>query len=279
MTRLVVSGTGEKKSVAEAASRLLPFIEKYAEITAKDLDATLDLEKCDAEMVVVLGGDGSILGAARRMGRRQVPVLGVNFGKFGFLALFSEKSFKREFPEMVKGEINVSRRLLLLSKHIRDGSVIHEMPAANDVVISRTMPRLIDVRLYVDGSPLTTYSGDGVIVSTPTGSTAYSLSAGGPILEPGIESYLVAPICGHALTNRPLVLSSVNVVKMELLSDTREAVLTVDGQVNIELLPLDVVVVERFDHDFQLVQPKDAHFFDTLRDRFNWGGQVNYASH
>ena len=279
MTRLAILGAGDKKSVAEAASRLLPFVEEHAEITVKDFDTAFDLEKCDAEMVVVLGGDGSILGAVRRMGRRQVPVLGVNLGKFGFLALFSEESFKREFPEIVKGEINVSRRLLLLSKHIRDGAVIREMPAANDVVVSRTMPRLIDVRLYVDGSPLTTYSGDGVIVSTPTGSTAYSLSAGGPILEPGIDSYLVAPICGHTLTNRPLVFSSANVVKLELLSDTREAVLTVDGQVNIGLLPRDLVIIERFDHDFQLVQPKDAQFFDTLRDRFNWGGQVNYASH
>jgi len=279
MSAIVITGKGNRKIVSEAAARLKPFIEKHSKIIAADFDVSLNLEECDADIVIVLGGDGSILGAVRRMGHRQVPVLGVNFGKFGFLALFSEENFKREFPDIARGRVNISRRLMLYCRLIRDGKPMFESPAANDVVISHKLPRVIDARLYVEDLPLTTYSGDGVIVSTPSGSTGYSLSAGGPIMEPGIESILVAPICAHTLTNRPLVFSAKNAVKIECLTDTEEATLTVDGQVDIELRRNDMIMVEKFDCDFQLVQPNDENFFDTLRDKLNWGGQVNYASH
>ncbi len=279
MINIVISGLQDKFNVAQASKRLVRFIKKHANIIATDSDMTLDLESCDADMVIVLGGDGSILGAVRRMGRRQVPVVGINFGKFGFLASFSEKEFCIEFPEIARNKGIVSKRLMLLCKHVRNGKVLKAIPATNEIVISHTMPRMIDLRLYMDNQALTTFSGDGVIVATATGSTGYSLSAGGPILDPGIESFLVAPICPHTLTSRPLVFSADNVVEIELLSKDKRTALTVDGQIDYRMRTGDRVMVEKFNQHFQIVQPTNANFFETLRRKLNWGGQINYASH
>ena len=160
-----------------------------------------------------------------------------------------------------------------------DKEVLKTIPATNEIVISHTMPRMIDLRLYMDNQALTTFSGDGVIVATATGSTGYSLSAGGPILEPGIESFLMAPICPHTLTSRPLVFSADNVVEIELLSKDKRTALTVDGQIDYRMRAGDRVRIEKFNQHFQIVQPANANFFETLRRKLNWGGQINYASH
>ena len=279
MIDVVISGPHDRFNIAQASKRLVSVIEKHANIIAIDPDLTLDLENCDADMVIVLGGDGSILGAARRMGRRQVPIIGINFGKFGFLASFSEQEFCIEFPDMAKNKAVVSKRLMLLCKHMRDGEVLQSIPATNEIVVSHTMPRMINLRLHMDDQALTTFSGDGVIVATATGSTGYSLSAGGPILEPGIDCFLVAPICAHTLTSRPLVFSADNVVEIEFLSKDKRTALTVDGQVDYRMRAGDRVRVEKFNQHFQIVQPANANFFETLRRKLNWGGQINYASH
>ncbi len=278
MTKVVISGDTTRTKIAEAVERLTPFIEQYAEIVATDFALDLDLENCDADLVIALGGDGTILGVVRRMSKRQVPVLGVNFGKFGFLALYSEKRFRSKFPKIIEGKMHVSHRLMLLCKHVRDGEVINETPAANEVVITHTFPRVIDLRLIIGKQRLTTYSGDGLIVATATGSTGYSLSAGGPILEPGTDNFLVAPICPHTLTSRPLVFSADNIVKVEVLSEGDEFTLTADGQIHFALQSHDLIMVEKFDQHFQLVQPGYTNFFQTLRNKLNWGGQANYAS-
>ncbi len=278
MTRIVISGDISRPNIAEATKRLMPFIERHAEIVATDFELGLDLENCGADLVIALGGDGTILGVVRRMGCRQVPVLGINLGKFGFLALYPEERFREKFPKIVKGDIHISRRLMLLCKHTRNGEVINETRAANEIVVTHTLPRIIDLRLYIGEQPLTTYSGDGLIVATATGSTGYSLSAGGPILEPGTDNFLVAAICPHTLTSRPLVFSADNVVKIEVLSEDEEFTLAADGQIYLTLQPHDLILIEKFGQHFQLVQPSYTNFFETLRNKLNWGGQANYAS-
>lgn len=276
--RIIIVGYPRKPEVAAAAQRLRPRLEKEFEIAAQDLSGKMDIEHVEADLAVVVGGDGSILATVRRMGARQLPILGVNLGKFGFLAEFDEGEIDELISHLRDSGMISRKRMLLCCELRRAGARVEKSLAANDAVIARTQVRVIRANLYIDQEYIATYVSDGLVVSTPTGSTAYSLSSGGPIVEPGIEAFVLTPICPHTLSARPLVVSSDKVIEIELAEGSPQGALTIDGQVVYDLENGDRVRLTRSPHHFQLIVPKNRSYFETLRSKLKWGGQVNYAA-
>ncbi len=273
--RVILTGDGRKPTVAAAVADLLPWLRQRADLVAVDLAMERSLAELDADFVVILGGDGAILSAARRMGKNQKPAIGVNLGKFGFLAEVRAGEFRERFADIAAGRFALSERMMLACSLRRRRRLIADFLALNDVVLSRgALSRLVTVGLVIDGTRTTTYNSDGVIVSTPTGSTAHSLSAGGPVLEPTIEAVVVTPICPHTLTNRPVVLPAT--ARIELVADETpvDVGLTVDGQVYHEIEQGDRVSVVRAGVKFKLIDLGLRSFYETLREKLNWGGSA-----
>ena len=225
-----------------------------------------------ADLLIVLGGDGTLLAAARQVTEREVPILAVNLGGMGFM---TSVTLEETFPllEIVfAGKHRLSPRMMLHAEVQRGGTIIKQQRALNDAVVAKAaMSRILDFDVFSDGEFLARYRADGLIVSTPTGSTAYSLAAGGPILVPVLHAFVLTPICPHMLTNRPLVLP--DTVKLELdfgaLDDP--AYLTLDGQVGVELKSGDRIVITKSSSRVMLVRPQEKTFFKVLRSKLRWG--------
>jgi NAD+ kinase len=273
--KLIIVGYPDKPGAPEVAGRLRSLLAKDFDIVCEDVTRCMDLEKVDADLAVVVGGDGSILATARRMRSRQIPILGVNKGKFGYLAAFHEDEMQNVRDHLLNGNAIASDRMMLKCELLRSGECVNESLAANDVVVARSQARMVRIRLLIDGEYVATHYSDGLIVSTPTGSTAYSLAAGGPILEPDLRALLLTPICPHTLTNRPLVVSSEKTVEIEQLPPSPPAAVTIDGQVRYPIEPGDRVRVTRSPYFFKLIEVKTRSYIETLRRKFNWGGQTH----
>jgi NAD+ kinase len=225
-----------------------------------------------ADLVVVLGGDGTLLAVARHSGARRVPVLGVNLGGLGFLTDVRPDETFRALEPVLKGDYEVERRSMLAASVVRDGKVIRRFQALNDLVINKgALARILDLETSVDGVPLCTYKADGLILATPTGSTAYSLSAGGAIVEPSVGVVLVSPICPHTLTQRPIVLPDRARVRVAVRSPDEDIVFTVDGQEGMKLASEDVIEVRRARNQVLLVRSRSHSFFELLRTKLRWG--------
>lgn len=224
------------------------------------------------DLIIVLGGDGTMLAVARVMNEREVPILGVNFGHLGFL---TEHTLEELFPtlELVfDNRHSTDARILLEVEVIRSGEVISRHQALNDAVINKgAMARIIDFAVKVDNQLLSEYKADGLIVSTPTGSTAYSLAAGGPIIFPTMEAFVITPICPHTLTNRPIVIPDRSVVRVEIGRGGESTFLTMDGQVGLALREHDYVIARKSKRRFILVRPRQKSYFDVLREKLKWG--------
>ncbi len=225
-----------------------------------------------ADLIIVLGGDGTLISVARQVGHHEVPILGINLGRLGFLTEVT----KDELPEMLdcllRGEYELSERMMLDAAIRRNGKIVGEYTVLNDVVINKgALARIIDMATSVDGRHLSTYKADGLIISTPTGSTGYNLAAGGPIIFPEINSLVIAPICPHMLTNRPIVVWSKSVIEIEVKFEDDVVFFTADGQVGRKLLPGDVVVVKRSEARTQLVCSPSKDYFEILRTKLSWG--------
>jgi len=278
--RLFVVGDGARGGVREAADELVGLADGRCEVVGVDLGGEADLGGVEADLVVVLGGDGAILAAARRLAGSSVPVLGVNFGKLGFLAA-TRASELREAADTIfaGGGFQISRRMMLEAtvRHAAGGDT-GPMRGLNDAVVERWDARSMSVHFLVDGETATTYRGDGVIVATPTGSTAHSLAAGGPIVEPDLEAFVVSPICAHSVSNRPLVLRADQELVLRVGPGSSRPGLAVDGQVLVELAAGDEVEVRRSAQPFHLAVPRDRTFFDVLRTRLHWAGQPPYEA-
>jgi NAD+ kinase len=273
---VIISGDTRKPAVEAAWRELVPWIRKRANVVVEDQALDRDLSEVEAGLAVVLGGDGAILSIARRLGSNQVPVVGVNLGKLGFLAELLPAEFREHLDAILAGECVISHRMMLRCELRRDGETVAEGLALNDVVVSRgALSRLVTIGLLVDGTRTTTYNADGVIISTPTGSTAHSLSAGGPVLDPQLEAMVVTPICPHTLTNRPLVLPATGEVELCAEATPARVGLTIDGQVYHEMSEGDRVAVRRAPRTFQLVDLRLRTYYDTLREKFNWGGSTS----
>ena len=226
----------------------------------------------DTEMVVVLGGDGTLISVARMIGDREVPILGVNLGSLGFLTEITLDELCASVERYSTGNYKISERMMLKVAVVRNGEVIEEKRVLNDVVITKgALARIIDLETTINGSYLTTFKGDGLIISTPTGSTGYSLSAHGPILYPELECFVITPICPHTLTNRPIVVASDSLISVELKCLKETVFLTLDGQVGIELKCGDEIRVRKSEYQTRLIISDSKDYFEILRTKLKWG--------
>jgi NAD+ kinase len=225
-----------------------------------------------ADLLIVLGGDGTLLAAARSLGERNIPILPVNLGGLGFLTSVTLDDMYPVLEQAIRGEARYSDRVLLESQVVRNGQVIHRARALNDAVLNKAaLARIMDLRLEISGEFVSNYKADGLIVSTPTGSTAYSLAAGGPIVYPLVSAFVITPICPHTLTNRPLVVPDTAQIEVGFDAAGQNIYLTLDGQVGIELLPGDVVKIAAAPERLRLVRPQKKSYFGVLRDKLKWG--------
>jgi NAD+ kinase len=224
------------------------------------------------DLLIVLGGDGTLLATARALNRKPVPILAVNLGGLGFLTEVTREELFPTLETVMDGTYQSDHRVQIEGELIRADEILTSFLALNDVVLNKgAIARILDFELRVNGEKVSTYKSDGLIVSTPTGSTAYSLAAGGPIVTPSVEAFLVTPICAHTLTHRPLVLP--NTVKIEVtVKSLREAAyLTVDGQVGIAAHSEDVVRMRKADSYVELVRPPSTSYFEILQKKLKWG--------
>jgi len=226
------------------------------------------------DCLIVLGGDGTLLSAARDMaaGPTQVPILGVNLGGLGFLTEITLEEIYPVLENILQGKIRVEKRMRLRAEVFRQEKGVGGFSVLNDVVITKSvLARIINLRNQINGVYVTTYRGDGVIISTPTGSTAYSLAAGGPIVYPAMDSILITPICPHTLTNRPLLIPDQAVIEFFLESEESDVSLTLDGQVGLPLRPFDRVVITKAEEPVLFIKSPFKEYFEILRTKLKWG--------
>ena len=225
-----------------------------------------------AQLVIVLGGDGTLLAAARAVAGREIPILPVNLGGLGFLTAITLDQLYPELECALGGEQRIVPRRMLHGEVQRDGKIVASYEALNDIVIGKTqIARMIDLETYVDGQYVSTFKADGLIIATPTGSTAYSLSAGGPIVFPAVAAICITPVCPHMLTNRPVLVPNTSLIEIVCKAPRKEAYLTVDGQVGEPLIENDRVVCQSSEHQVYLIRPPKMYFFDVLRQKLKWG--------
>jgi NAD+ kinase len=249
--------------VDKATGELLPGADVTA-VIREDLPAHVDV-------LIVLGGDGTLLSAARAVGDLGVPIFGVNLGDLGFLTTTTLDEMFPALEALLAGRMAVEERMMLAARVRRNGEWLREHVALNDVVIMKSaMSRIINLAVSVEGQHATAYRADGLIVSTPTGSTAYNLSAGGPILYPVMDAIVLTPVCSHTLTNRPIVLPGALRVEVALLAD-QQVMLTLDGQLGVDLLEHDVVEIRQAAPRIRLVRFPNKDFFSVLRTKLKWG--------
>ena len=283
MTRV---GLVAKPDAAEAPALLLRLVEW---LTARGLAVSLEKEtaglvptaaaaavrksdlpgQCD--LIIVLGGDGTLLSMARAVGDLGVPLLGINLGGLGFLTATTVEEAVAAVDAYLGGRMTIDERMMLAARIMRRGQAVGEYAALNDVVITKSaMSRIINLEVSVEGEYATAYRADGLIISTPTGSTAYCLSAGGPILFPTMDAVVIVPIASHTLTNRPIVLPGHQRIDVTLKTD-QDVMLTVDGQIGVNLKEHDTVQVQQAAARVRLVRFPRTDFFSVLRTKLKWG--------
>jgi NAD+ kinase len=233
----------------------------------------------ELDLLLTLGGDGTLLRGARQVARHGTPVLGVNFGHVGFLTSAAPEELESALDRALSGDIVLDERMTLMVRaESPDGTLRGEFLALNDAVLHKGgVARMIRLAVRADGEEVGSYSADGIILATPTGSTAYSLSAGGPIVSPSVNCIIATPICPHTLAVRPLVLPAEETVTVDVLTPSGELLLTIDGQEDAELAPGDRVVVRRAPWPVRLVRFPGQTFFSTLRRKLSWGDLVERA--
>jgi NAD+ kinase len=226
----------------------------------------------DCDLMIVLGGDGTLLAAARVLSGREIPLFAVNLGGLGFLTAITTDEIRPGLERAFRGEHRIGLRRILHCEVLRGSEKVAEHEALNDVVITKaSIARVIDLDAYVDSHFVAAYKADGLIICTPTGSTAYSLSAGGPIIFPSVEALCITPICPHMLTNRPVIVPDTSIINVRNQAADGDAFLTIDGQVGEPLQNGDRVVASRSQHVLRLIRPPKAMYFDVLRQKLKWG--------
>ena len=282
LPKLVIFGDPKKEGVHEAIDEFTGFAKDKAEIVAScsvaDCKAEI-LKECD--FAIVFGGDGSIISTARNVSKANVPVIGVNVGKLGFLAEFSVSELKDFFPCLIKGTARIDKRMMLSCRVFSNsgGNQTEKFCSAaiNDVFITAGPPfRTIELKISVDGQPLAGCVSDGLIISTPTGSTAYNLSSGGPIVSPKMEAVVITPICPHSLSFRPIVITAESIIEIVGIRVNEGTTVSIDGQVSLKLPIDDVVRVERQSCNFLIVNNPLRSQWDTLAMKLSWAEKPKY---
>ncbi len=228
----------------------------------------------DFDLMLVLGGDGTLLSVARGVGPRETPLLAVNLGGLGFLMTTGPDEIFGALEKVLAGDYQLQHRTVLSAKVIREGETLAHYYALNDVVVNKAaIARLVHLEIFVDDEFMCAYRADGLILSTPTGSTAYSLAAGGPVISPVVKGLCVTPICPHTLSNRPVVVDESSTVKVIFCGGDDTTFLTVDGQVGVNLKTGDTIEGAKAEHRVRIIQPEKLRFFDVLRAKMQWGGR------
>ena len=226
----------------------------------------------DADLIVVLGGDGTMISTARLIGDAAILVLGVNYGSLGYLTEFRIEEMFPALEAILLGDFAVDRRVMLKIEHWRDGAMLSAGRVLNDVVINKAaIARVIEIQVKLDGLFVNSFRSDGLIIATPTGSTAYNLSAGGPIVYPSMNAVVITPICPFTLTNRPIVVPDTAEIELELENENEGVVLTLDGQIGYPMQAGDRIVIRKSSTTFNIVQPSNRNYFDVLRNKLKWG--------
>lgn len=226
------------------------------------------------DLVIVLGGDGTLLSAARAVGARETPLLAVNLGGLGFMMTTRAEELFDELTRVLEGNFSIQSRKVIEAEILREGRTLKHFFALNDVVVNKlAIARLLHLDVFVDGEFVCRYRSDGLIISTPTGSTAYSLAAGGPIMFPSVQAICLTPICPHTLTNRPVVVPETSRVEVLIRDGEQDGstFLTVDGQIGLDLQRQDRVRTQAAAHQVRIIQPRRLSFFEVLRTKMNWG--------
>jgi NAD+ kinase len=269
----------KKEEAAQVAKEILAAFPKREFLLQDHLAAQLDLPGISdaelaskADLLVVLGGDGTLIHGARILAGRAVPILGINLGHLGFLTEFKVSEAVDALGRVFAGNVRIESRMKLECRLFRDGQQIMIDEVLNDVVINKSgVAKISSHETWLDGTLITTYLADGVILATPTGSTAYSLSAGGPIVHPSIDAVIVTPICPHSLTQRPIVVPGDQLVKMVFTGESSEVYLTIDGQVGQPLKTGDYIEVQKSVNRVLLVRNPEIDYFGILRQKLRWG--------
>ena len=228
------------------------------------------------ELIVVLGGDGTLLSVARLAHTADVPILGVNLGSLGFLTEISLDDLYDTLNNVLENRFTLERRMLLSATLLREGKSVGEYHVLNDVVINKgALARIVNLQVKVNGQYMTSYRADGLIIATPTGSTAYSLSAGGPIIHPSMHALVLSPICPFDLANRPIVVPDQSILEVELTTPNEDVRVTLDGQEGCEFLAGDVLVVKKAESTIKLIQAQGKNYYQLLRKKLHWGSREN----
>ncbi len=273
--RVIILADGSRTEMREAVDRLRPTIERHLPVVGVSLDFAAPLDSGEVDLAIVLGGDGSILRAAHLLGYQQRPVLGVNLGRLGFLAALQPEQLEQALPEIAAGRHQVVEHLMIECTATRGGKPLYQALSLNEASVLAGPPfTMVDIELCVDGELVTTYSCDGLIVSTPIGSTAHSLSAGGPILRNNMQALVIVPISPHTLTHRPVVDSADRTIELAVPKPHQGTSLVVDGRVLGRLEPEDRVRIVRSKACFQMVEVRGQTYYSTLHDKLGWGGQL-----
>jgi NAD+ kinase len=289
--KLFIVANPSKPNVKPALDEWLPWLKQRVEIAGVDTDCCASLAEVDADVILALGGDGTLLGAARRLHGRQIPLMGVNFGRLGYLAGFSPATFREHFEDLLAGRLPVSSRLVLEASVVdaRADVDVHNpidiaakrrafATALNDAVITAGPPfHMIELEIRADGDGGIRFFGDGVIIATPSGSTAYNLSAGGPIVDSGVEAFCVTPICPHSLSFRPVVVSSRNSIGLTASKVNPGTTLFCDGQETAVVHTGDRVLIRRSPHDVLLIENPRGGAWRTLAEKLNWAATPRYS--
>ena len=279
-------GIVSKPKKAEIREIVPPLVEWLRE---RDIEVCFDketgsilesTEKCltrnelpgKVDLLIVLGGDGTLLAAARSLYKREVPIFAVNLGDLGFLTVITKDELYPALEGVLSGNYRSERRVQIEGELIRADEILSTFRALNDVVLNKgAIARIQDFEVYADGEFISNYKSDGLIISTPTGSTAYSLAAGGPVVSPTVEAFIITPICAHTLTNRPLVLRDSATIEIVVKSQREAAYLTVDGQVGIATHSEDIIRVRKSCSYVELIQPPQRNYYEILRQKLKWG--------
>jgi len=226
----------------------------------------------DLDLIVVLGGDGTLLSAARGIRDAETPILAVNLGGLGFMMTTGPNELAVALEDVLQGNYELDSRMVLAAEVERDGKVISSFFALNDVVVTKaSVARLLDLEAYANGEYICAYRSDGLIISTPTGSTAYSLAAGGPVMVPAVSAICLTPICPHTISNRSVVLPSTARIEVKVSGGDNNNFLSADGQLGVKLEANDCVRAWKADHSVKIIQPRNVKFFDVLRTKMGWG--------
>ena len=274
---VIKSDAKAKKKAAELErwlrSRKIEIVRKKTTESGQKNAAGSLKAPSDLDYIFVLGGDGTFLSAVRWIGDQDIPILGIKFGEVGFLAEIAEENLYSAAEKVLKGDFILRPRMRLSVKVRRRNEILAQDTILNDVVINRgALARLAHIETYIDDHYLTTYSADGLIVATPTGSTAYSLAAGGPVIHPAVPGIILTPICPFTLTNRPLIVPQSANIKIRLTKGSSDIILTFDGQKGLEIDDRDEIVIQKGPHSIQLITLPDRQYFDILKNKLKWSG-------